>query len=123
MNSEEIQAKYPIRNLPPGYSINPGVYSPPNAFYCEVPLEEGEDELMGGVIGRHGFYFKAITSATKVYYIWYAEERKVIEIWGPEKRLPLAIERVRQRIDRVKTQRLEQNNKKEEAPEQVTNNE
>jgi len=106
--SLSLSERFPIRHLPEGYSIQPGVYCPPNAFYCEVPLEEGEETLMGGVIGRQGFYFKAITSATRVYYIWYAENRKVIEIWGPERRLPLAVERIRQRIQRVKEQRQHQ---------------
>ena len=62
---------------------------------------------MGTVIGSEGYYFQAITSATNVYYIWFARDRGVIEVWGPEARLPLAVERIRQRINRVKDQREE----------------
>lgn len=98
---------HPPPRMPPNYVFTPGEYNPPDAFYCEVPLEEGEASLMGTVIGADGFYFKAITSATKVYYIWFARNRGVVEVWGPEARLPLAMERIRQRIDRVKDQREE----------------
>ena len=97
----------PLARMPPNYTFTPGEYNPPDAFYCEVPLEEGEAPLMGAVIGSEGYYFKAITSATNVYYIWFAKDRGVVEIWGPESRLPLAIERVRERIERVKEQRAE----------------
>lgn len=106
---------FPVRNLPYNYSFTPGTYNPPDAFYCEVKLNPDEPSLMRTVIGREGFYFKAITSATKVYYIWYSRERSVVEIWGPESRLELAMERVRQRIDRVKMIRQEKEEARAEA--------
>jgi hypothetical protein len=79
-----------------------GVYSPPNAFYTQVSLTDEDIKYIGLIIGRSGFYFKKITQAARVDYIWYDPDRKAIEIWGSERRLLNAVNRVHARIHRVR---------------------
>ena len=68
----------------------PGVYNPPtNAHYTEIPFKSNTD--IHKIIGRNGKHFKTITKMANVQYIWFNHDKKNIEIWGQEKRLPDAI--------------------------------
>ena len=42
------------------------------------------------LIGDDGNHFKRITNMAGVQYIWWEDSIKRIEIWGPERRLDLA---------------------------------
>lgn len=86
-----------------GYTT-PGQYNPPDAFYTEVPLTDDDIMVIGTIIGKQGFYFKAITKASRSKYIWFNPERKAVEIWGSENSLPHAVRRVWQRIMLVRNQ-------------------
>lgn len=74
-------------------------YDPPNAFYTEVsiPLYINMFSLMG----KGGSVLKRITEKSGCQYLWVDTKRKVVEIWGREKRLPAAIAMVRSRIARM----------------------
>jgi len=103
-NTQDEQPKiYPPLQLPDGYSFpETGVYLPPSAHYTEVPLDEEDQNRIGLIIGKNGFYFKRITEAARVYYLWYNPKRCAVEIWGPEKRLGNAIGRVKNRLQAAK---------------------
>ena len=78
----------------------PGEYNPPiNAFYTQVTVP---DEINPAImIGREGFYLKRITEHSGAQYIWYDRERKVVEVWGPEYTLPLAVHFLNKRIRKL----------------------
>jgi hypothetical protein len=93
-----------------------GVYNPPNYHYTEVALEESHRSLIGRIIGRDGFYFKAITAAARIAYIWYNDSRNAIEVWGYHDRLQDAVERIKARVHKVVEQVNENKNNIQEAP-------
>ena len=78
-------------------TATPGEYNPPNnAFYTQVLIP---DEINPAIlIGRAGFYLKRITQRSGAQYIWYDRERKVVEVWGPEHSLPLAVHLINKQI-------------------------
>ena len=106
-------ATRPPHVLPHGFAYNtPGTYNPPlHSHYSEVRVPDDLLPHMGSVIGKAGFYFKAITQAARVYYIWFNPARQAVEVWGPERRLGNAIGRILRRFDaaRVKLQQLQSN--------------
>ena len=99
------QPTFPVAiPLPVGYDYpQSGVYSPPpHTHYTEVPLSPDTVAIIGTVIGRGGFYFKKITEAARVHYIFYRPERSVVEVWGPEHSLRNAVGRINRRIQAAK---------------------
>mmetsp|Transcript_84977 Transcript_84977/g.160137 ORF Transcript_84977/g.160137 Transcript_84977/m.160137 type:complete len:188 (-) Transcript_84977:1561-2124(-) len=73
-------------------------YNPPTEFPMINLDAEFEEDVMKQVVGRKGFYFSQITEETGVKYIWWKKDQKIVEIWGPEDRLPLAASAIQQRI-------------------------
>lgn len=66
------------------------VKDPPiNTHYRQLFIEI-EPKYVGMLIGDDGKHFKRITDMARVKYIWWEESIKRIEIWGPERRLDLA---------------------------------
>ena len=86
--------------------LNPGVYTPPlfeeGVSKTYVYVDPEDDHLMGLVIGKNGYYFKAITHASRTRYIWYNRNTHLIEIWGAAHCLMNAVQRINHRIDFVK---------------------
>ena len=79
------------------YAATPGVYNPPNnAFYTQVSVPNEINPAI--LIGRDGFYLKRITQRSGAQYIWYDRARKVVEVWGPEYSLPLAVHLIKMQI-------------------------
>lgn len=81
------------------HPIVPGVYNPPvgiqvcttqNIPIAQIPISVRyvpvlvPNVYMKFVIGTNGYYFNAITRASKVDYIWYHQESNTIEIRGFE---------------------------------------
>jgi hypothetical protein len=99
----------PAISLPNGYEYpQSGVYAPPpHTHYVEVPLSTEEVGIIGTIIGRGGFYFKKITEAARVHYIFYRPERSVVEVWGPEHSLRNAVGRIKRRIQAAKDMLVE----------------
>lgn len=79
--------------------IIPGVYNPPigiqvrtfnNIPIAQIPISVKyipvliPNAYMKFVIGTNGYYFNAITKASKVDYIWYHQQNNMIEIRGFE---------------------------------------
>lgn len=81
---------------------SPGLYNPPIAHYSEVKCDLPED-LIKKLIGRNGYYFNVITKVSKVNYLWFDNQRKVIEIWGPMIHLENAKRRLIERMARLAT--------------------
>tara|TARA_B100000405_G_scaffold162409_1_gene113369 strand:- start:84 stop:389 length:306 start_codon:yes stop_codon:yes gene_type:complete len=79
-----------------------GQYNPPVAHYTQVKCNL-QDELIRKLIGKNGYYFNIITRASKVNYLWYDNQRKVIEVWGPMNRLADAKTRISERIRKIST--------------------
>jgi hypothetical protein len=75
----------------------PGEYNPPiNAFYTQISVPDGINVAV--LIGKDGCYFKKMTEKSGAQYIWYDKERNVVEVWGPEYTLPLALHFLKKRF-------------------------
>ena len=61
-----------------------------NQFYRQLEIPDFDIELTGYFIGENGKNFKRITTMAGVKYIWWDSNIKKIEIWGPESKLNLA---------------------------------
>ncbi len=86
-------------------TYTPGVYNPPiDSLYAEVMVPEWiSDSLMYRVIGKEGIAFKAITHVSGCEYVWWNNEKKVIEVWGyNHEGLASAWIRLRQRMQVIK---------------------
>ena len=62
---------------------------PINCHYRQCKFEFDE-KLIPFLIGNDGKHFKRITNMSNTNYIWWNNEKKIIELWGPENRLDLA---------------------------------
>lgn len=79
-----------------------GIYNPPlNTHYTQIDTSQVNEDVMRISIGQGGRVFKAITYQSNVNYIWFNNDKKFIEIWGPEKNLPDAYNRVVTRIQNI----------------------
>ena len=58
-------------------------YEPPNAHYSQMDVSMYDTETMYGFVGKGGKRFYWLTKFLDLSYLWYDENRKVIEIWGP----------------------------------------
>ena len=99
------------------YVYTPGIYNPPaNSHYTELNTKNVSDDIIKISIGSKGKIFKAITHKSNVHYIWFNGEQKKVEIWGPEKNLPDAVNRIGERnqtiIDKVENGEIVLTNKK-----------
>jgi hypothetical protein len=63
---------------------------PDNQFYRQLIIPNLDESLIGQLVGYKGKHFKRITNMANVKYIWWNDDIKRIEIWGPEKKLDLA---------------------------------
>lgn len=83
-----------------GYQM--GVYNPPkNSHYYQIDVSEMQENVIKISMGKHGKVFKAITHQSGVYYIWHNFEKKMIEVWGPEKCIADAVKRINERISKI----------------------
>lgn len=102
---QEQRSRYSRKPIPPKRMhtsfVSKTFTPPPNSHYCAVALEEKDVAIIGHIMGKDGYYLKHISYWTRVHYIWFLPESSAIGIWGPEKKLPLAVERVKQRIERA----------------------
>ena len=62
---------------------------PINTHYRQF-LVNFNEKLIPYLIGKDGVHFKRITTMSRTKYIWWNNETKIIEIWGPERNLFLA---------------------------------
>ena len=69
---------------------NRGRKPPENQFYRQLEIPDFDIKLTGYFIGENGKNFKRITNMAGVKYIWWDSNIKKIEIWGPESKLNLA---------------------------------
>lgn len=88
-------AKHPLHDTPRASS-----YNPPNTHYSEVKCDLSDQQIKK-LIGKNGYFFNVITKAAKVNYLWFDNQRKVIEIWGPMIHLENAKRRLIDRMDRI----------------------
>lgn len=75
-------------------------YNPPNAHYSEVKCDLSDQQIKK-LIGKNGYFFNVITKAAKVSYLWFDNQRKVIEIWGPMNHLENAKRRLIDRMEHI----------------------
>ena len=93
-------------------------YKPPtNAFYSEVPIPMYINPIK--IIGRGGKILIDITEESGCQYIWVDIRRKVVEIWGRESSLPMAISRVRRLIHKTLTKTLKVPDEYYELPNRI----
>lgn len=86
--------------------FTPGMYNPPDAHYSQVPCYIDKNDI-NKLIGKNGNVFNAITKASNVKYIWYDNTRNVIEIWGPERNLENAKNRLIERMNKIQAYKNE----------------
>lgn len=81
---------------------------PINCHYrqCSVHID---DDIVPYVIGKEGVHFKRITNMSKMKYIWWNNDKKKIELWGPERCLNNAENIINKHITHIKT--IEENKK------------
>jgi len=80
---------------------------PINCHYrqCNITLN---DDMVPLIIGNDGAHFKRITSMSQTKYIWWNNDIKKIEIWGPEHKLNLAENILKDHIIFIKKKQAEQ---------------
>jgi hypothetical protein len=79
-------------------------YNPPVAHYTEVDATDLSVTQFLRAIGKEGIHFKKLTSRTGAEYIWWDQDRNVIEIWGSYGSLAAgAARKVRKYLDKIKT--------------------
>jgi hypothetical protein len=83
-----------------------GVYNPPT-IACKFINVSVPHEWMKFVIGRNGYYFNAITRASKTSYIWYHAHIKMIEVRGPMWALVNAERRLVDRMEYIRSRNEE----------------
>lgn len=57
-------------------------YNPPVAHYSQLDVSEYSDEQMLSFIGKEGHRFYWLTNKLGLNYLWWDNERKVVELWG-----------------------------------------
>ena len=79
-------------------------YNPPNAHYTEVDATDLSITHFLRAIGKEGIHFKRLTERTGTEYIWWDQNRNVIEVWGSYGSLAGgAAKKVRKYLDKIKT--------------------
>lgn len=73
-------------------------YNPPREFPMTSIPAQFETDVLKQVIGRDGCYFKQITEQTGVKYIWHHRDTQMIEVWGPEQSISLAVSSIQYRF-------------------------
>ena len=56
-------------------------YNPPDAHYSEVTVDS--EEKATKLLHSGGKMLYNLTKKLKLKYIWYDNERRVLELWGP----------------------------------------
>jgi hypothetical protein len=74
-------------------------YDPPDAFYTEVPIPPYVNLFK--LIGKGGNHLKYITEQSGCQYIWVDIRRRVVEIWGRERKLGNGIAMIKSRIRKI----------------------
>lgn len=67
----------------------PGLYSPPpNAFYSHVlvPTARQHTRAVRKLLCHRGRFLKHVTQQTRVDYIWYSKDARIVEIWAYDER-------------------------------------
>lgn len=79
-------------------------YNPPVAHYTEVDATDLSVTQFLRAIGKEGIHFKKLTSRTGTEYIWWDQNRNVVEVWGSYGSLAAgAARKVRKYLDKIKT--------------------
>ena len=107
----------------------PGVYNPPmNRHFIAISTINFSKTFIRKIMGQNGKAFKAISHQTGADYIFYNNDRQLIEIYGLEHTIHNAYNRLQKRIhdfeeyNRVRKQQYEER-KKLENVENVENEE
>ncbi len=58
-------------------------YTPPVTHYSQMDVSMYHEDDVFAFIGRTGKRFYWLTQKLGLEYLWYDNEHKVIEIWGP----------------------------------------
>lgn len=57
-------------------------YEPPNTHYSQLDVSKYDKHVILSLIGKGGKGFYGLTNKLNLEYLWYDQDRKVIEIWG-----------------------------------------
>lgn len=87
----------------------PGVYAPPVAHYRHLNVKDEWVDSIAKIIGKNGKHFINITKLTGCQYLWFNEEKQVIEIWGPHARLMKAHNHLVKHIHEIMNEKNEEN--------------
>ena len=78
-----------------------GVYSPPVSHYRHFKIKPEWHDYIAKIIGKDGCHFIRITTRTGCKYIWYNEEKGIIELWGPHAVLMGAQKMIEEHIETI----------------------
>ena len=60
-------------------------YNPPiNLSYAELDISKYDNRMILCMIGKGGKGFYGLTRKLKISYLWWNQERRVIELWGTD---------------------------------------
>ena len=78
-------------------------YDPPIAHYAHVDVSGYEQTQILGMIGKGGKGFYWLTQKLGLEYLWYNQERNIIELWGSYRSLANgAREKLLERLSKFK---------------------
>lgn len=89
---------------------------PINTHYRQC-LFSFDEKIIPLLIGNDGVHFKRITQMSQTKYIWWNNDKKIIEIWGPESKLNLAENILRDHISFIENKyknKMEEDNMEED---------
>jgi len=58
-------------------------YSPPCTHYAHLRVDMYSGDAIFAFIGKNGRRFYKLTDKLGLFYIWYNQSLKVVELWGP----------------------------------------
>lgn len=86
-------------------------YDPPiNSHYCHVKVDTLEDEDILKMMGKSGKFFKYVTRVCGARYIWWNQEKKVIEIWGSYECMGKTYNMISNQVDKLKVKFIDNSN-------------
>ena len=58
-------------------------YNPPNTHYSQIDVSTYDQSVISKVMGAHGTGFYNLTKKLKLKYLWFNNEKGIVELWGP----------------------------------------
>jgi hypothetical protein len=87
-----------IKRKRPGGGVGVG-YNPPNASYTQCKVGTLTKKQVQAFMGENGKNFKTWTSDLSVEYIWFNNNKNIIEVWGDEIKIKIAAKQIKNYVN------------------------